>query len=80
MAGRVGGAPTIHKQQLAPKGLRTAHGDGEGYSDDATSLVMVAVVEVAVVAVTTEVASTAIIVIVVHVAVVTVIAIRCDTD
>ena len=64
MAARVGRAPPTRRQQLAPKRLRDAHGDGESYRKE----------------VTTEVALTAIMVMVVHVVVVMVIVIRCDTD
>ena len=51
MAARVGRAPPTRRQQLAPKRLRDAHGDGESYRKE----------------VTTEVALTSIIVMVVHV-------------
>ena len=51
MAARVGRAPPTRRQQLAPKRLRDAHGDGESYRKE----------------VTREVALSSIIVMVVHV-------------
>ena len=60
MAGRLGRAPPTHRQQLAPKRLRDAHGDGESYRKE----------------VTTEVALTSIIVMVVHVVMVMVIVVK----
>ena len=60
MAARVGRAPPTRRQQLAPKRLRDAHGDGGSYRKE----------------VTTEVALTSIIVRVVHVMMVMVMVIK----